>query len=84
MVIYVAVYFLACRRWPFKAWGGDTARLGRDSDHRCQVVKLKILSDVHTQAAEAGWGGGRKAPECFCPTGGGAVGSEVWWVTLGS
>ena len=61
MVAYVAIYFPASGCWPFKAWGGDTARLGRDGDHRCQVVKLKILRDVNTQAAGArqcwlGWG----------------------------
>lgn len=47
------VSFPAGGHWPFKAYGGDTARLGRDSDHRCQVVKLKILSDVDAQAAGA-------------------------------
>lgn len=41
--------------------GGDTARLGRDGDHRCQVVKLKILSDVDSQAvgARQSWLGGQ-------------------------
>lgn len=54
------VSFSAGGRWPFKAWRGDTARPGRGSDHRCQVVKLKILSDVDAQAAGASpsWRGG--------------------------
>lgn len=47
-----------------------------DSDHRCQVVKLKILSDVDTQAVLRRLGG--KPLEYFFPTVGGAVGSEVW------
>ena len=47
------VSFPAGGYWPFKIWRGDTTRLGKDSDHRCQVVKLKILSDVDAQAAGA-------------------------------
>lgn len=54
------LYFLTDGLWLFKAQGGDTARLGRDGDHRCQVVKLKILSDVDSQAVGAwqSWLGG--------------------------
>lgn len=65
------VSFPAGGCWPFKACGRATARLGRDSDHRCQVVKLKILSDVDARApGSAGWGGGGKSLECLCPAGG--------------
>lgn len=59
-----------------------------ETDHRCQVVKLKILSDVNTQAAGArrtGWGGGRQAGSgVLLSYWGGAVGTAVWWVTLGA
>lgn len=72
--------------WPFKACSGATARLGKDSDHRCQVVKLKILSDVDAQAAGArqSWlGRGREGSGMPLSSGGGAVGSKVWGSHLG-